>query len=154
VERRGKFYEHTGALRDMVPNHVFQLLAMLAMEPPVSFDAASIRSKKAEVFAFVKALTPDDAVRGQYGPGSVQGNDAVGYREEPDVARDSGIETYVALRLHIDNWRWAGVPIYLRTGKHMSQRTSEIAVRFKQAPYAPFEDTEVSALSWNWRRCG
>jgi glucose-6-phosphate 1-dehydrogenase len=150
VERRGKFYEHTGALRDMVPNHVFQLLAMLAMEPPVSFDAASIRSKKAEVFAFVKSLTPEDAVRGQYGPGNVQGNDAIAYRNEPDVAHDSPVETYVALRLHIDNWRWAGVPIYLRTGKHMSQRTSEIAVRFKQAPYAPFEDTEVSALSPNW----
>jgi glucose-6-phosphate 1-dehydrogenase len=116
----------------------------------VSFDADHIRAKKAEVFAFVKPLDPSDAVRGQYGPGNVQGNDAIAYRDEPDVARDSPIETYVALRLSIDNWRWAGVPIYLRTGKHMSQRTSEIAIRFKQAPYAPFEDTEVSALSPNW----
>lgn len=150
VEKRGKFYERTGALRDMVPNHVFQLLAMLAMEAPVSFDAASIRAKKAEVFASVKPLSPHDAVRGQYGPGTVQGEEVAGYRQEPDVAHDSTTETYVALRLYIDNWRWAGVPIYLRTGKHMSQRTSEIAVRFKQAPYAPFQNTEVSTLSPNW----
>jgi glucose-6-phosphate 1-dehydrogenase len=150
VERRGKFYEHTGALRDMVPNHVFQLVAMTAMEPPVSFDADSIRNKKADVFAAMKTLRPEDVVRGQYGPGTVLGKPMRGYREEPDVAQDSPVETYVAMRLQIDNWRWAGVPIYLRTGKHLCHRTSEIAIRFKQAPHAPFEDTPVDRLRANW----
>jgi glucose-6-phosphate 1-dehydrogenase len=150
VEKRGKFYEHTGALRDMVPNHVFQLLAMVAMEPPVGFDADAIRAKKAEVFAAMHKMAPGDAVRGQYGPGGVLGQTVPGYREEPDVATDSVTETYVAMKLGIDNWRWAGVPFYLRTGKHMSRRTSEIAIRFKQAPYAPFDDTPVAALPPNW----
>src|SRR5271166_1482056 len=146
VERRGRFYEHTGALRDMVPNHVFQLVAMVAMEPPVSFDADQVRSKKADVFASMQSVDPKDAVRGQYGPGTVAGKAAAGYREEPDVAPDSPVETYVAMRLHIDNWRWCGVPFYLRTGKHLRERSSEIAIRFKQAPYAPFDDTNVASL--------
>jgi len=150
VEGRGKFYEHTGALRDMVPNHVFQLLAMVAMEPPAGFDARSIRSRKADLFATLRTLRADDAVRGQYGPGTVLGQQVRGYREEPDIAPSSGTETFVAMRLAIDNWRWAGVPFYLRTGKHMSARYTEIAVRFKPAPYAPFEDTEVEALAPNW----
>ena len=137
-------------MRDMVPNHVFQLVAMTAMEPPVSFDADSVRTKKADVFASMKSLTPDEAVRGQYGEGSVLGKQAAAYRAEPDVAADSAVETYVAVQLHIDNWRWAGVPFYIRTGKHMAARTSEIAIRFKQAPYAPFEDTPVSGLRPNW----
>ncbi len=150
VEGRGRFYEHTGAMRDMVPNHVFQLVAMMAMEPPVNFDADSVRGKKADVFAAMKSVCPDEAVRGQYGKGSVRGKEVVGYREEPDVAPDSTVETYVALELQIDNWRWAGVPFYLRTGKHMAARTSEIAIRFKQAPFAPFEDTPVGSLPPNW----
>jgi glucose-6-phosphate 1-dehydrogenase len=150
VERRGKFYEVTGALRDMVPNHVFQLLAMVAMEPPVSFDANEIRSKKAEVFAAMRPCQPAGAVRGQYGPGEVLGNKVNGYRQEPDVAPDSNIETYVAMSLAIDNWRWSGVPFFLRTGKHMSKRTTEIAIRFKQAPYAPFDNTPVETLRPNW----
>ena len=150
VERRGKFYEHTGALRDMVPNHVFQLVALTAMEPPVSFAAEDIRSKKGEVFASMKPVQPEDAVRGQYGPGTVNGKSVAGYREEPDVASDSPIETYVAMKLTIDNWRWSGVPFYLRTGKHMAARTSEIAIRFKSAPYAPLVDTEVESLPPNW----
>ena len=150
VERRGKFYEKTGALRDMVPNHVFQLLAMVAMEPPVGFEADQVRAKKAEVFAAMKSLRPEDAVRGQYGAGTIEGKHVDGYRLEPDVADDSPTETYVAMRLHIDNWRWAGVPFYLRTGKRMGKRDTEIAIRFKHAPFAPFADTAVEQLPPNW----
>ena len=143
VEQRGNFYEATGALRDMVPNHLFTLLSMVAMEPPTGFDAAAIRSKKADVFAAMPAVEPAAAVRGQYGAGTVLGKKAKAYRQEPNVASDFNIETYVALRLEIDNWRWTGVPFYLRTGKHMSQRNTEIAIRFKQAPYTAFQDTPV-----------
>jgi glucose-6-phosphate 1-dehydrogenase len=150
VERRGRFYERTGALRDMVPNHVFQLLAMVAMEPPGGFDARSIRGRKEDVFAALCSVRPQDAVRGQYGTGTVLGKPARAYRAEPDVAADSNVETFVAMRLAIDNWRWAGVPFYLRTGKNMSARYTEIAIRFKPAPYAPFEATEVNALPPNW----
>ncbi|HEX2941119.1 MAG TPA: glucose-6-phosphate dehydrogenase [Rhodopila sp.] len=147
VESRGRFYEKTGALRDMVPNHVFQLLAMVAMEPPAGFDAHAVRSRKTDVFAAMRTVSPEDAVRGQYGGGP---DGAVPYRQEKDVDPESVTETYVAMRLAIDNWRWAGVPFYLRTGKHMSRRMSEIAIRFKPAPYAPFEDTNVAALPPNW----
>ena len=150
VEHRGKFYEVTGALRDMVPNHVFQLLAMIAMEPPAGFDARSVRNRKADVFAALSALSEDGAVRGQYGPGTVLGETVRPYQTEPDVAPDSNTETFVGLRLAIDNWRWAGVPFYLRTGKRMSRRYTEIAIRFKHAPYAPFEDTHVEELPPNW----
>ena len=150
VEARGSFYEATGALRDMVPNHVFQLLCMTAMEPPTSFEADAIRSKKVDVFASIKAVQPDCAVRGQYDAGSVLGQPARAYRGEPNVSPQSTIETYVALKLAIDNWRWAGVPFYIRTGKYMTQRTTEIAVRFKQAPMALFEDTECDTTHANW----
>jgi glucose-6-phosphate 1-dehydrogenase len=150
VERRGKFYEVTGALRDMVPNHVFSLLSLVAMEPPVGFDDASIRIKKADVFAAIPTVQPAQAVRGQYGAGMVLGKSVKAYRQEPDVAPDSTVETYLAMRLDIDNWRWAGVPFYIRTGKHLSQRVTEIAIRFKQAPYAAFQDTPVNALRPNW----
>jgi glucose-6-phosphate 1-dehydrogenase len=150
VEQRGKFYEATGALRDMVPNHVFTLLSMVAMEPPTGFDAASIRTKKAEVFAAMPAVEPARSVRGQYGDGTVLGKQMKAYRKEPNVAADSNIETYVAMELEIDNWRWAGVPFYVRTGKHLAQRLTEIAIRFKQAPYAAFQDTPVDALRANW----
>ncbi|HUB48809.1 MAG TPA: glucose-6-phosphate dehydrogenase [Acetobacteraceae bacterium] len=150
VERRGRFYEQTGALRDMVPNHVFQLLGMVAMEPPAGFDANAVRNRKADVFAAMSSATPEDAVRGQYGPGALQEHDVAGYRQEPDVSATSDTETYVAMRLHIDNWRWAGVPFYLRTGKRMATRMTEIAIRFKPAPFAPFDDTHVEALPPNW----
>ena len=150
VETRGKFYEVTGALRDMVPNHVFTLLSMVAMEPPTGFNADAIRTKKADVFAAMPTVKPAQAVRGQYGPGTVLGKPVKAYRDEPNVAPDSNVETYVAMELEIDNWRWAGVPFYIRTGKHMSQRLTEIAIRFKQAPYAAFEDTPVEALRPNW----
>jgi glucose-6-phosphate 1-dehydrogenase len=150
VEQRGNFYEGTGALRDMVPNHLFTLLSMVAMEPPTGFDAAAIRSKKVEVFAAMPAVKPAAAVRGQYGAGTVLGQNTKAYRQEPNVAPDSNTETYVAMQLEIDNWRWAGVPFYLRTGKHMPQRNTEIAIRFKQAPYLAFQDTPVDTLRPNW----
>jgi glucose-6-phosphate 1-dehydrogenase len=154
VEHRGKFYEKTGALRDMVPNHVFQLLAMTAMEPPISFDADAVRVKKAEVLEAVRPFNPRrglrDVVRGQYDAGTVLGTAVRAYREEPDVAPDSNTETFVACKLKIDNWRWAGVPFYLRTGKRMKRRWTEIAIRFHQAPYTLFRGTHVERMTPNW----
>jgi glucose-6-phosphate 1-dehydrogenase len=154
VERRGKFYERTGALRDMVPNHVFQLLAMTAMEPPISFDADAVRDKKAEVVQAIRPLKPAralrDAVRGQYAAGVVLGKKVRAYRDEPDVAPDSTTETFIACKLKIDNWRWAGVPFYLRTGKYMARRWTEIAIRFHQAPFALFRGTHVDRMNPNW----
>ncbi|MFL5238240.1 MAG: glucose-6-phosphate dehydrogenase [Rhizomicrobium sp.] len=150
VGTRGKFYEQTGALRDMVPNHLFQLVAMMAMEPPTSFEADEIRTKKAEVFRAVHPLSPDDAVRGQYGPGNIDGKKAAGYREEDNVDQKSPVETYVALRVRIDNWRWAGVPFYLRTGKRLPDRWTEIAIHFKHAPLALFRDTPTGNLGPDW----
>ena len=153
VESRGKFYEPTGALRDMVPNHMFQLLAMVAMEPPNSFDADAVRAEKAKVIQAIKPMDPmrvaRDTVRGQYERGVIKGEPSRGYRAEPDVAADSVTETYVALRLKIDNFRWAGVPFYVRTGKHLGVRRTEIAIAFKQAPYALFRETPVEHLTPN-----
>jgi glucose-6-phosphate 1-dehydrogenase len=149
VEGRGRFYERTGALRDMVPNHLFQLLAMIGMEPPISFDADAVRAKTTELFQAIHPVSLANAVRGQYGSGAVLGRKVRDYRHEPDVAPDSGTETYVALKLGIDNWRWAGVPFYLRTGKYLSARTTEIAVQFRQAPYALFRNTPVERLPAN-----
>jgi glucose-6-phosphate 1-dehydrogenase len=150
VERRGKFYEATGALRDMVPNHLFQLVAMTAMEPPVSFDAEAVRTKKADVFKAIHPVSPGDVVRGQYGAGDIGGTNVPAYRLEPNVDPNSSVETFVALRLTIDNWRWAGVPFYLRTGKRLPKRSTEIAVRFKEAPYTLFRATPVDELGANW----
>jgi len=154
VERRGKFYEVTGALRDMVPNHLFQLLSLTAMEPPISFDAEAVRDKKAEVIQAIRPMTPEramkDAVRGQYDAGTVLGKAVQAYRREPDVASGSNIETYIAWRLQIDNWRWAGVPFYLRTGKYLKRRWTKIAIRFHQAPYTLFRGTHVEQMNPNW----
>ena len=150
VELRGKFYEVTGALRDMVPNHLFTLLSMVAIEPPVGFDAEAIRNKKAELYRAIRPIDPDKAVRGQYGAGKVLDKACIAYRSEPNVAPDSNTETYVALEVEVDNWRWAGVPFFLRTGKHMSNRETEIAIRFKPAPYASFQNTPVGSLPPNW----
>jgi glucose-6-phosphate 1-dehydrogenase len=150
IETRGKFYEATGALRDMVPNHLFQLVAMTAMEPPSSFDPDAVRARKAEVFKAAHPLTVEDVVRGQYGAGNVDGKAARAYREEDHVAKDSFVETFAALRLSIDNWRWAGVPFYLRTGKRLAKRTTEIAIRFREAPFMLFRDTPVDELGANW----
>jgi glucose-6-phosphate 1-dehydrogenase len=154
VEGRGKFYESTGALRDMVPNHMFQLLAMTAMEPPISFEAEAVRAKKAEVIEAIHPMTEaealQNAVRGQYGAGTILGRRTNGYRQEPNIASDSVTETFAALKLNIDNWRWAGVPFYIRTGKYMSRRRTEIAIRFHQAPYSIFRGTDVERLHPNW----
>ena len=153
VEGRGKFYEGTGALRDMVPSHLFQLLTLVAMEPPTCFAAEAVRSEKAKVLEAVQRFSPEDArhnvVRGQYGGGTVDGRNIDPYRHAPSVAPDSTTETYVALKLKMDNWRWAGVPIYLRTGKALAKRRTEIVIRFKQAPFALFRDTPVERLTQN-----
>jgi glucose-6-phosphate 1-dehydrogenase len=154
VEQRGRFYEKTGALRDMVPNHLFQLLAMTAMEPPISFDADAVRAKKTEVIGAIKPLDPaqvfKDVVRGQYDGGRVLDKEVRPYRHEPDVTPNSTTETYIAWKLNIDNWRWAGVPFYLRTGKSLTRRSTEIAIRFHQAPYALFRGTDVERMHPNW----
>src|SRR6202158_2866874 len=153
VEHRGGFYETAGALRDMVPNHLFQLLTMTAMEPPISFDADQVRNKQAEVLHAIQPLSPEDVlknmVRGQYGSGTVDGQRVFGYRSEPDVAPDSNTETFVALKLQIDNWRWAGVPFYLRTGKRLAQRTTEIVIQFRRTPFVLFRNTTVKNLETN-----
>jgi glucose-6-phosphate 1-dehydrogenase len=154
VEGRGRFYEATGALRDMVPNHMMQLLAMTAMEPPNSFDADAVRAEKAKVVQAIRPLGPAelvrDVVRGQYAAGTLKGQPVTGYRDEPNIAPDSATETYVAMKLRIDNWRWAGVPFYIRTGKRMALRRTEIAIQFKQAPFAMFRETPVERLTPNF----
>jgi glucose-6-phosphate 1-dehydrogenase len=150
VERRGKFYEQTGALRDMVPNHLFQLLTMTAMEPPSSLDPDAVRNRKADILNAIPPVTTDGAVRGQYGEGTVEGHHVADYRHEPDVSPTSPIETYVALKVEIDTWRWAGVPFYLRTGKSMSKRWTEIAIQFRRAPLSVFHGTDVAKMAPNW----
>jgi glucose-6-phosphate 1-dehydrogenase len=153
VEGRGRFYDVTGALRDMVPNHLFQLLTLTAMEPPTCFGAGAVRSEKAKVLEALRPFGPEDAhrnvVRGQYGAGAIAGKPIVPYRGAANVAPQSATETYVALKLSIDNWRWAGVPFYLRTGKALSARRSEVVIQFKQAPFAMFRDSPVDRLTPN-----
>ena len=153
VEHRGAFYETAGALRDMVPNHLFQLLTMTAMEPPISFEADEVRNKQAEVLHAIQPLSPEEVltnmVRGQYGSGTNDGQRVVGYRSEPDVAADSNTETFVAMKLLIDNWRWAGVPFYLRTGKRLARRMTEIVIQFRRTPFVLFRNTSVRNLETN-----
>ncbi len=154
VGHRGSFYDSTGALRDMVPNHLFQLLSLVAMEPPARFDAHTVRTCKAEVLAAIQTQSEAEAlqnsVRGQYRAGRVKDQAVEDYRKTKNVAPDSTTETYVALKLAIDNWRWAGVPFYLRTGKALSAKRTEVAIKFKEAPFAMFRDTPVSRLSQNY----
>ena len=153
VEHRGTFYDSAGALRDMVPNHLFQLLTMTAMEPPISFDADEVRNKQAEVLHAIQPLGPEDvltsAVRGQYDEGAIDGQRAPAYRDEPDVDPHSNTETFVGLKLHIDNWRWAGVPFYLRTGKRLARRATEIVIQFRRTPFVLFRNTTVKNLETN-----
>lgn len=149
VERRGEFYEHAGALRDMVPNHLFQLLCMVAMEPPSSLSAEAVRDEKSKLMAALRPLGPDDVVRGQYEAGAIDGNAVQGYRQEPGVAPESTTETYVALRLAVDNWRWGGVPFFLRTGKRLAERRTEIAIHFQAAPHQLFQDAASERLARN-----
>ena len=142
VEARGAYYEESGALRDMIQNHILQLLCLVAMEPPVTFDADPVRDEKSKVMRALRPIPPGDvdavAVRGQYGPGFVEGQRVPGYREEKGVSAESITETYAALKLGVDNWRWAGVPFYLRTGKRLAKRASEITVQFRRTPHLVF----------------
>jgi glucose-6-phosphate 1-dehydrogenase len=153
VGSRGSFYDATGALRDMVPNHLFQLLAMIAMEPPNSFAAEAIRDEKAKVMKAVRSPAVNEvhniAVRGRYTAGEAGGQQVKGYLEEANVAPDSHTETYAAIKFEIETWRWAGVPFYLRTGKGLTARDTEIVVQFKPVPFAQFRDTDVTRLPPN-----
>ena len=154
VGHRGSFYDSTGALRDMVPNHLFQLLSLVAMEPPIRFDAHSVRTEKADVLAAIQTQSEAEAlqnsVRGQYQGGKIGDTVIEDYRKTEDVKPGSTTETYAALKLTIDNWRWAGVPFYLRTGKALGVKRTEIAIKFKQAPFAMFRDTPIDRLSQNY----
>ncbi len=138
VEGRGPFYEKAGGLRDVVQNHVMELLSLVAMEPPTSFESQSVRLEKLKVWQAIPAIPITNAVRGQYGPGQISGKDVIGYRQEERVDPESGTETYAAVKLEIDNWRWAGVPFYVRAGKRLKQRYTEISVQFKQPPMMLF----------------
>jgi len=138
VEGRGPFYEKAGALRDVVQNHVMELLSFVTMEPPSSFDSEAVRREKVKVWRAIPSIPILNAVRGQYGPGIVEGKHVEGYRDEERVNPESGTETFAALRLDIENWRWAGVPIYLRAGKRLKKRATEISIQFKQPPLLIF----------------
>jgi glucose-6-phosphate 1-dehydrogenase len=142
IEGRGPFYETAGALRDVVQNHVMELLSFVAMEPPVSFEASAVRAEKVKVWKAIQPIHPADTVRGQYGPGIVDGKQVPGYRQEDRVHPRSQTETYAALRLEIENWRWAGVPFYIRAGKRLAKRVTEITIQFKQPPLLLFKDAE------------
>lgn len=145
VESRAAFYEETGALRDMVANHLLQLLALTAMEPPIAFDADSVREQKVQVFRSIRPMTVEEVarrtVRGQYGTGAIDGKAVPGYRQEAGVNPKSNTETYVAVKFHVDNWRWAGVPFFIRTGKRLARNLTEIRVHFKRTPQALFSRT-------------
>ena len=153
VGHRGAYYEEAGALRDMVQNHLLQLLALTAMEPPASFAADAVRNEKVKVLQSIPIAGPDEivrqTVRAQYGPGVVDGQPVPGYLSEPNVSPDSKTETFAALRIDIDNWRWAGVPFFLQTGKRLRKRSSQIAIFFKRPPYLPFQRTAVPDLKPN-----
>jgi glucose-6-phosphate 1-dehydrogenase len=154
VEHRGAYYEHAGALRDMIQNHLMQILTLIAMEPMVSFDADEIRSKKVDVLRAIrpisKELVQEVAVRGQYGAGLVDGKKVPAYRCEPDVAPDSSAETFAAIRLFVDNWRWQDIPFYLRTGKRLKTKVSEVMIQFRPVPHQSFPKT--AALAWQPNR--
>ncbi|MDQ6846750.1 MAG: glucose-6-phosphate dehydrogenase [Candidatus Dormibacteraeota bacterium] len=149
VEQRGAFYEQTGAIRDIVQNHLFQVLAITAMEPPIAFDAESIRNEKVKVLHALKPIKPDELVRGQYTAGVVDGKRAPGYRREPGVHRHSTTETYAAMRLCIDSWRWSGVPFFVRTGKRLAERDTRIVLTFRDVPLHLFERLGVRSVDSN-----
>ncbi|MGA7918755.1 MAG: glucose-6-phosphate dehydrogenase [Candidatus Acidiferrales bacterium] len=155
VERRAAFYETAGALRDMIQSHVLQLTSLIAMEAPAKFDATSVRNEKIKVLQsmrpFTKELIWKSVIRGQYGPGQIDGKPVVGYRQEPGVTTDSTTETFVAMKLYVDNWRWSGVPFYLRTGKRLQRPLTEVAIQFKSAPHMVFrgENNEMNSLVLN-----
>jgi glucose-6-phosphate 1-dehydrogenase len=153
VEHRGKYYEEAGVVRDMFQNHLLQLLTLVAMEPPVTFSADAVRDEKVKVLRGIRPITPavmhDYAVRGQYGPGMIDGKPVPGYRKEPNVAPDSSTPTYCAIRFMIDNWRWHDVPFYLRSGKRLPRRVSEIAIQFRKPPHVMFPLAEGQVIEPN-----
>jgi glucose-6-phosphate 1-dehydrogenase len=153
VEQRGSYYDTAGALRDMVPNHIMQLISLTAMEPPISFQADAVRDEQAKILHAIQPLSSEDvltrSVRGQYGEGEIDGHHVPAYRSEPGVPPDSRTETFVAMKLQVDNWRWAGVPFYLRTGKRLASRSTAIVIQFRRAPFVLFRDTEVDKLMPN-----
>ncbi len=153
VEHRGKYYEEAGVVRDMFQNHLLQLLTLMAMEPPVTFSADAVRDEKVKALRAIRPITPavmhDYSVRGQYGPGVINGKPVPGYREEPDVAPDSATPTYCAIRFMIDNWRWQDVPFYLRSGKRMPRRATEIAIQFRKPPHLMFPLPEGQTIEAN-----
>src|SRR5438874_1782394 len=153
VEQRGSYYDTAGALRDMVPNHIMQLISLTSMEPPISFHADSVRDEQAKILHAIQPLSSEEVltrtVRGQYGEGTMEGQHVPGYRHEADVPSDSRTETFVAMKLLIDNWRWADVPFYIRTGKRMPARHTHIVIQFRRAPFVLFRDTPVENLMPN-----
>ncbi len=153
VGQRGGYYDNAGALRDMVPNHIFQLLTLTAMEPPISFEANAVRDEQVKILRAIQYISPEEVlrytVRGQYGEGIVGEQRTPAYRSEQNVSPNSYTETFVALKLYIDNWRWANVPFYLRTGKRLPCRVTEIAIQFKSAPFVLFRKTAVEQLKPN-----
>ncbi|HZT45883.1 MAG TPA: glucose-6-phosphate dehydrogenase [Gaiellaceae bacterium] len=149
IEGRAAFYESAGAIRDVFQNHLLQLVALTAMEPPPDFSADSVRDEKVKVLHAMHPAGPKYVVRGQYGPGSVEGRRVSGYREEPGVAKGSTTETFVAAKLLVDNWRWAGTPFYVRVGKRMPKRETTIAIQFQRAPHPPFAKEVADDLQPN-----
>ena len=153
IEERAGYYDSAGAMRDIVQNHLLQLLALVGMEPPAAFDDRSVRDEKVKILRALRPITPHEVgsltVRGQYGPGFIAGERVVGYREEPGVAQDSNTETFVALKCFVDNWRWEGTPFYIRTGKRLPKRTTEIAIRFRVAPHRIFTRETSTELEPN-----
>lgn len=153
VEGRGSYFDQAGTLRDMVPNHIMQLISLTAMEPPISFDANAVRDEQAKILHAIQPMSDEEVlsrtVRGQYGDGTEDGKRVPSYRSEADVPPDSRTETFVAMKLSIDNWRWADVPFYLRTGKRMPVRNTHIVIQFRRAPFVLFRDTPVEHLMPN-----
>ena len=153
VEQRGSYFDHAGSLRDMVPNHIMQLISLIAMEPPVSFEANAVRDEQAKILHAIQPMSGEDvlsrSVRGQYGEGTMEEEAVKAYRAEADVPPDSRTETFVAIKLLIDNWRWADVPVYLRTGKRLPSRSTHVVIQFRRAPFVLFRDTMVEHLMPN-----
>jgi glucose-6-phosphate 1-dehydrogenase len=153
VEQRGGYYDSAGALRDMIPNHILQLVTLTAMEPPVSFEADAVRDEQTKILQAIQPFTPENVlrrtVRGQYGEGKIDGKPVAAYRDEEKVSPRSNIETFAALKLSIDNWRWADVPFYVRTGKRMAAKHSDVVIQFKRAPFMLFRETSVERLTTN-----
>src|SRR5262249_48919317 len=149
IENRAGYYEHSGAIRDIFQNHLLQLLALTAMEPPLDFTSEQVRNEKVKVLRSLHTPGPKSVVRGQYGPGYVEGEEVPGYGEEAGVDAGSMTETYIAAKLYVDNWRWADTPFYVRMGKRLARRETTIAIEFKSAPHPPFEESATEGLKPN-----